>query len=270
MADRWAVVDWLQKGLPYREIHRLTGVSVTTIGRVARYLADGNGGYSLAVNACSATPEPRSAASTAHRRHHETHRQRTPQARRAEVRPPHRPVARPARALRPQALARPRPAHGLRREHAARRAVRARRRHSRTWCRKTSATWAWSGVNVLEEKRLELIARGHAAHVHARLRTLDFGRCRLSLAVPEGFELRRLADRCAGKRIATTYPSHARALPARAQGHRRRDRHAVRRGRDRAAPGARRPHLRPGLHRLDAAGQSPARSRDRAREPGRC
>jgi uncharacterized protein YerC len=42
------VVEWLQKGLPYREIHRITGVSVTTIGRVARYLADGNGGYALA------------------------------------------------------------------------------------------------------------------------------------------------------------------------------------------------------------------------------
>jgi TrpR-related protein YerC/YecD len=50
IADRWAVVDWLQKGVPYREIHRLTGVSVTTIGRVARCLADGNGGYAIAVN----------------------------------------------------------------------------------------------------------------------------------------------------------------------------------------------------------------------------
>jgi TrpR-related protein YerC/YecD len=50
IADRWAVVEWLQKGLPYREIHRITGVSVTTIGRVARYLADGNGGYALAAN----------------------------------------------------------------------------------------------------------------------------------------------------------------------------------------------------------------------------
>jgi TrpR-related protein YerC/YecD len=48
MADRWAVVEWLQKGLPYREIHRVTGVSVTTIGRVARCLADGNGGYQVA------------------------------------------------------------------------------------------------------------------------------------------------------------------------------------------------------------------------------
>lgn len=48
MADRWAVVEWLQQGTPYREVHRLTGVSVTTIGRVARYLATGNGGYAIA------------------------------------------------------------------------------------------------------------------------------------------------------------------------------------------------------------------------------
>ena len=47
MADRWAVVDYLARGLPYREIHSLTGVSVTTIGRVARCLAAGNGGYGL-------------------------------------------------------------------------------------------------------------------------------------------------------------------------------------------------------------------------------
>jgi len=45
MADRWAVVPYLERELPYREIHRRTGVSVTTIGRVARFLATGNGGY---------------------------------------------------------------------------------------------------------------------------------------------------------------------------------------------------------------------------------
>jgi len=45
LADRWAVVAPLQAGLPYREIHKQTGVSVTTIGRVARCLANGNGGY---------------------------------------------------------------------------------------------------------------------------------------------------------------------------------------------------------------------------------
>ena len=48
LADRWAVVEFLREQLPYREIHRLTGVSVTTIGRVARYLQSGNGGYALA------------------------------------------------------------------------------------------------------------------------------------------------------------------------------------------------------------------------------
>ena len=47
VADRWAVVALLREERPYREIHRLTGVSVTTIGRVARYLTAGNGGYTL-------------------------------------------------------------------------------------------------------------------------------------------------------------------------------------------------------------------------------
>lgn len=48
MADRWAVVGHLKRGLPYREIHERTGVSVTTVGRVARCLLDGNGGYEIA------------------------------------------------------------------------------------------------------------------------------------------------------------------------------------------------------------------------------
>lgn len=48
MADRWAVVDCLKHGLPYREIHKLTGVSLTTIGRVARFLLTGSGGYEIA------------------------------------------------------------------------------------------------------------------------------------------------------------------------------------------------------------------------------
>ena len=39
LADRWSVVGLLRQDIPYREIHRQTGVSVTTIGRVARYLA---------------------------------------------------------------------------------------------------------------------------------------------------------------------------------------------------------------------------------------
>lgn len=48
MADRWRVVPLLLKGVPYREIHDLTQVSVTTIGRVARTLERGTGGYATA------------------------------------------------------------------------------------------------------------------------------------------------------------------------------------------------------------------------------
>jgi TrpR-related protein YerC/YecD len=49
LVDRWQVVELLEKDLPYRKIHDLTGVSVTTIGRVARFLADGFGGYRVAL-----------------------------------------------------------------------------------------------------------------------------------------------------------------------------------------------------------------------------
>lgn len=49
LVDRWNVVAYLEDGLPYRRIHELTGVSVTTIGRVARYLTNGDGGYRIAL-----------------------------------------------------------------------------------------------------------------------------------------------------------------------------------------------------------------------------
>ncbi len=54
MADRWRVVPLLRKGVPYREIYDLTGVSVTTIGRVARSLEHGAGGYAVAIERLSA------------------------------------------------------------------------------------------------------------------------------------------------------------------------------------------------------------------------
>ncbi|MGC3980534.1 MAG: YerC/YecD family TrpR-related protein [Steroidobacteraceae bacterium] len=47
LTDRWAVVGLLKSGLPYREIHKQTGVSLTTIGRVARCLQNGDGGYQI-------------------------------------------------------------------------------------------------------------------------------------------------------------------------------------------------------------------------------
>lgn len=49
MADRWRVVPLLLQGMPYREIHERTLVSVTTVGRVARTLEHGAGGYAAAV-----------------------------------------------------------------------------------------------------------------------------------------------------------------------------------------------------------------------------
>lgn len=49
LADRWQVVGLLEKNLPYRKIHDMTGVSVTTISRVARFLSDGFGGYEAAI-----------------------------------------------------------------------------------------------------------------------------------------------------------------------------------------------------------------------------
>lgn len=47
MADRWQVVPLLKQGIPYRAIHDQTGVSVTTVTRVARCLSFGTGGYNL-------------------------------------------------------------------------------------------------------------------------------------------------------------------------------------------------------------------------------
>ena len=60
------------------------------------------------------------------------------------------------------------------------------------------------GRNVLEEKRLEMISKGHKP-TFTELRTLEYGRCRLSLAIPEGFNYEGSRS-LAGKRIATSYP----------------------------------------------------------------
>jgi len=60
LVDRWQVVELLEQALTYRRIHDLTGVSVTTIGRVARYLTDGFGGYRTAVDRTTAQDNPTS------------------------------------------------------------------------------------------------------------------------------------------------------------------------------------------------------------------
>jgi len=60
LVDRWQVVELLEQGLTYRKIHDLTGVSVTTIGRVARFLADGFGGYRIAIDRTAEQDSPTS------------------------------------------------------------------------------------------------------------------------------------------------------------------------------------------------------------------
>lgn len=65
LVDRWSVVPHLLAGTPYREIHELTAVSITTIGRVARYLNQGNGGYlAAAARAQQSRPSRRTAGAS--------------------------------------------------------------------------------------------------------------------------------------------------------------------------------------------------------------
>ncbi len=45
MVDRWRVAQLIEQGYSYRDIREITGVSVTTTGRVARFMEMGTGGY---------------------------------------------------------------------------------------------------------------------------------------------------------------------------------------------------------------------------------
>lgn len=61
------------------------------------------------------------------------------------------------------------------------------------------------GLNVVEEKRLGMQARG-VEPLFEQVMPLDYGRCRLSIAVPEDFDYRGPVS-LAGRRVATTYPN---------------------------------------------------------------
>lgn len=61
------------------------------------------------------------------------------------------------------------------------------------------------GLDVLEERRLAFGSRWPPVAALTPLRHLEFGRCRLALAVPRNFEYRDLGS-LEGLRIATTYP----------------------------------------------------------------
>lgn len=63
MRDRWSVVPHLLAGQPYWQIHEATAVSITTIGRVARSLDQGSGGYALAAKRLQPRREPAVASS---------------------------------------------------------------------------------------------------------------------------------------------------------------------------------------------------------------
>ncbi len=56
IGDRWRVVPLLLTEASYREIHERTGVSVTTIGRIARCLSFGAGGYVRAAERVLGSP----------------------------------------------------------------------------------------------------------------------------------------------------------------------------------------------------------------------
>jgi len=60
------------------------------------------------------------------------------------------------------------------------------------------------GLNVIEEKRLAFQSRG-VSPLFEQLMVLDYGKCRLSIAVPEGSTYNG-PQSLQGKRIATTYP----------------------------------------------------------------
>ena len=186
------------------------------------------------------------------------------QDRGAEVRPPDRALARAARALRLELLARQGPAHLLRREHARRRAARARRRHSAPRAgrhlrsrHRRAQHHRGAAARASSSKARRSCSRRSAGSTSASAACRSACRPASRSAAPKSLQ---------GKRIATTYP---RILRDYLQQERRRgaDRRVLRRRRDRAEPRQGRSHLRSRLERLDAARAPALRSRDDPREP---
>lgn len=60
------------------------------------------------------------------------------------------------------------------------------------------------GTNVLQEKALDRNKNGFSEK-YEKCKDLDFGYCRLAIAIPEKFNFQELSD-LQGKRIATSYP----------------------------------------------------------------
>jgi TrpR-related protein YerC/YecD len=53
ITERWKAARMLAAGIPYTRIIEETGLSSTTVARVARWVKKGTGGYQLAINRIS-------------------------------------------------------------------------------------------------------------------------------------------------------------------------------------------------------------------------
>jgi ATP phosphoribosyltransferase len=248
MADRWAVVELLERGLPYREIHKQTGVSVTTIGRVARYLTSGNGGYRAVTERLKLNEVPRMRLKIAIQKSGRLTDSSLDLLSRCGLK-----------------FSRGKDQLMCYGENMPLDVLFVRDDDIPDLVQEDVCDLGLVGLNVVEEKRLAFQARG-LAPLFETVQLLDFGRCKLCIAVPDGFEYRG-AESLQGKRIATTYPQHSRAFSCRT-GHQSRGRGAVGCRGNRTAPGPRGCDLRPGVHRLDAGRESSAPGRNRAGESG--
>ena len=229
------------RGLPYREIHRQTGVSVTTIGRVARYLAAGQRRLRAVAAAALGT-----------RGRHGSRRQPRLQARRAEVRPAHRHLARPADAAAASSSQRGKDQLMGFGENMPLDVLFVRDDDIPDLVQEDVCDLGLVGLNVLEEKRLELAARGGAARCSRRCARSISAAAGCRSPCPTASQYRGPPS-LRGQAHRDHLPVHARPLPRAQHGIERRDRHALGRRRDRAAARPRRPDLRSRLHRLDAA-----------------
>ena len=275
LVDRWRVVPYLLQGRAYREIHERTAVSVTTIGRVARFLSQGNGGYQAAHRA------PRGADAA---------RQQEDGIEPSTFRPRRFYTGTPMSADKPRERLRIAVQKSGRLADAsqdllARCGLKFRQSRDKLFCfgenhaidlllvrdddipgliAQGVCDLGVVGRNVLAEQLLAAPApNGPPAR---ELYALGFGRCRLGIAVAQDAEYTN-PQSLAGMRIATTYPALLGDWLQR-NGVDAQDRGAVRLGGDCTAPGHGGCDLRPGLQRRHACGEPAARSGDGAGKRG--
>ena len=243
LVDRWQVVEYLGQDLPYRKIHDLTGVSVTTIGRVARFLR----GWFWRLS---------------HR--HRTH--------------PHVPL-RNTMETSEQRIQIAVQKTGRLTDHSIdlleRCGLKMTKSKDQLICygenmpidlllvrdddipglvSEDVCDLGIVGLNVVEEKRLNLLSEGHEA-LFKQIFELDFGHCRLALAAPDGATYTG-PESLENTKIATSYVGILNDFLK--KNNVQAETVYLLRGRgDCAEARSRRLHLRPGFHRQHAEGQRP-------------